>query len=140
MVSKVVKVDTSASVLETVSKMIKTGVGSVVVLEKEEGGGKIAGIVTKGDVLRRGILRGLDLKTTPVTKIMSRKVTTIVKDASLEEASRLMSERNVSKLPVVDHDAMVGIITSSDIIRTEPVMVSYLHELVKARFVPHELA
>jgi CBS domain-containing protein len=128
-------VDPSATVLDTVSKMIEFNVGCIVVVK-----GKVVGIVTKGDVLRKSVLRGLDPKATPVEKVMSRNVVTISKDATLEDASRLMSERKVSKLPVVDGDRLIGIITSTDIIRTEPMMVGYLQELIKARFVPHELA
>ena len=136
MENKVISVDTSSVVFETVSKMIKFDVGSIVVVKAEN----VVGIVTKGDVLRRGMLLGLDPKTTSVERVMSRNVVTIGKDATLEEASRLMSEKKVSKLPVLEDGKLVGIITSTDIIRTEPMMVNYLHELIKARFVPHELA
>ena len=136
MENKVISVDTSSVVFETVSKMIKFEVGSIVVVKAEN----VVGIVTKGDVLRRGMLLGLDPKTTSVERVMSRNVVTIGKDATLEEASRLMSEKKVSKLPVLEDGKLVGIITSTDIIRTEPMMVNYLHELIKARFVPHELA
>ena len=136
MENKVISVDTSSVVFETVSKIIKFEVGSIVVVKAEN----VVGIVTKGDVLRRGMLLGLDPKTTSVERVMSRNVVTIGKDATLEEASRLMSEKKVSKLPVLENGKLVGIITSTDIIRTEPMMVNYLHELIKARFVPHELA
>lgn len=133
---QVVCVDISATVFEAVSKLIEHDVGCVVVLKGED----VAGIITKGDILRKSILQGLDPSATPVEKVMSFKVATITRDASVEEASRLMSERNVSKLPVLENGKLAGIITSTDIIRTEPVMVGYLHELIKARFVPHELA
>jgi CBS domain-containing protein len=136
MVKDVISVGTSATMLEAVSRMIQSNVGCIVVIRARE----VVGIVTKGDVLRRGILPGLDPKATPVERVMSRNVVTIGKDATLEEASRLMSEKKVSKLPVLENDRLVGIITSTDIIRTEPMMVGYLHELIKARFVPHELA
>jgi CBS domain-containing protein len=136
MTNKVITVDTSATIFETVSKMVRSRVGCIVVLEAKE----VAGIVTKGDILKRGTLRGIDFKSTSVKKVMSRKVVTIGKDASVEEASRLMSENKVSKLPVLENDKLIGIITSTDIIRTEPMMVGYLHELIKARYVPHELA
>jgi CBS domain-containing protein len=136
MTNKVISVDTSATIFVTVSKMVRSRVGCIVVLEAKE----VAGIVTKGDVLKRGTLKGIDPKSTSVKKVMSRKVVTIDKDASVEEASRLMSEKKVSKLPVLEDGKLIGIITSTDIIRTEPMMVGYLHELIKARYVPHELA
>lgn len=133
---QVVCLDTSSTVFQAVSKMIEHDVGCVVVIK----GSDVVGVVTKGDVLRKGVLLGLDPSATPVEKVMSYNVVTIGKDASIEEASRLMSEKKVSKLPVLENHKLVGIITSTDIIRTEPFMVEYLHELIKARFVPHELA
>ncbi len=136
MMKSVVCVDKSATVFEAVYKMIESDVGCIVVLQDDE----VVGIVTKGDVLRKGVLCELDPKTTPVEKVMSKNVTTVGKEVTFEEASRLMSSKKVSKLPVLEDGRLVGIITSTDIIRTEPIMVGYLHELIKARFVPHELA
>ncbi len=52
--------------------------------------------------MKIAIRKGLDTKTTSVEKIMSRNVFTIGKHASLEEASKLMSKKHVSKLPVLD--------------------------------------
>ena len=51
-----------------------------------------------------------------------------------------MTEKKVSKLPVLEDGRLVGIITSTDVIKAEPSMVAYLHELIKSRYVPHELA
>lgn len=132
----VVSLEVSSTVFEAVSKIIEFKVGCIVVTKRAE----IAGIVTKGDILERAILRGLDPKETAVEKVMSTNVVTIDKYATLEEASHLMAEKKVSKLPVLENRKLAGIITSSDIIRAEPIEVGYLQELVRARFVPHELA
>ena len=132
----VITLDTSASALDAVSKIIEFNVGSVVVVN----GNNVIGMITKGDILRKAILPGLDPSATSVEKVMSYNVITIGKYATLEDASRVMSTKKVSKLPVMENGRLVGIITSTDIINTEPVMVGYLHELIKARFVPHELA
>ena len=136
MIPKVITVDISANVFEAVSKIIEYEVGCVLVLKGED----IAGVVTKGDVLRKAVMLGLDPAATSIERVMSYNVVTISKDATLEEASRLMSLKKVSKLPVLEDGKLVGIITSTDIIRSEPMMVGYLHELIKARYVPHELA
>ena len=133
---QVVCVDTTATAFQAVSKLIEHDVGCVLVVNGKD----VVGVVTKGDILRKVVLKGLDPSATPVERVMSQNVATIGKYSSVEEASRLMSERKVSKLPVLEDGKLVGIITSTDIIRTEPFMVDYLHELIKARFVPHELA
>ena len=133
---QVVCVDTTTTAFQAVSKLIEHDVGCVLVVNGKD----VVGVVTKGDILRKVVLKGLDPSATPVERVMSQNVATIGKYSSVEEASRLMSERKVSKLPVLEDGKLVGIITSTDIIRTEPFMVDYLHELIKARFVPHELA
>jgi CBS domain-containing protein len=135
MSNRVVTVDISASAFEAVSKIIEFNVGCVVVTKQE----MVVGLVTKGDILRRMVLPGLDPTVTSVEKVMSYNVVTVGRDATIEEASRLMSEKKISKLPVLESKKLVGIITSTDIINSEPMMVGYLNELIKARFVPHEL-
>lgn len=55
----------------------------------------------------------------PVEKIMVKKVITISKDASVAEAAKIMGDRKINRLPVVDRDGnLLGIITRGDIIST----------------------
>jgi CBS domain-containing protein len=115
--------------------MLERGVGCIVVTNKDS----VVGIITKGDILRKAFLKGGQAKKVPAKKVMSQPVVTIDPDSTLEEASKLMTSSDVSKLPVVKDGRLVGIITSTDIIRAEPIQVGYLQELVRARFVPHDL-
>ncbi|MDG6922557.1 MAG: CBS domain-containing protein [Nitrososphaerota archaeon] len=117
------------------SRMLERGVGCIVVTNKDS----VVGIITKGDILRKAFLKGGQAKKVPAKKVMSQPVVTIDPDSTLEEASKLMTSSDVSKLPVVKDGRLVGIITSTDIIRAEPIQVGYLQELVRARFVPHDL-
>ncbi len=98
------------------------------------------GIVTKGDVLRKAFLRGMEAREVSVKVAMSRPVITIDPDSTIEVAAKLMTAKGVSKLPVLKDRKLVGVITMTDIIRAEPTQVGYLQELVRARFVPHDLA
>lgn len=136
MSTDVVKAQLLEPVYDAVYRMLTKNVGSIVITDN----GMVVGIVTKGDVLRRAFLKGVDPKSLPVKKIMSTPPVTISPAATLEEASKLMNEKRISKLPVVENGKLVGIITSTDIIKAEPIQVGYLQELVKARFVPHDLA
>lgn len=121
---------------EAVSRMLERDIGSVIVTDK----GKIEGVVTKGDVLRKAFLLGLEAREVSCKRVMSHPVVTVDPDLPIEDAAKLMATRNVSKLPVVKRTKLVGIITSTDIIRAEPIQVGYLQELVRARYVPHEKA
>jgi CBS domain-containing protein len=71
--------------------------------------------------------------------VMSKPVIAIDSDRSLEDASKLMIRENVSKLAVLENGRLKGIITSTDIIKIQPMQVDYLEELVRARFVPRDL-
>lgn len=120
---------------ETVSRMLERDVGCIIVIDLEN----VVGIITKGDVLKKAFLEGLSASKVSAKNVMSAPVTTISSDATLEEAARLMTAKKVSKLPVLKGKKLVGIVTSTDVIRAEPTQVGYLQELVKARFVPHDL-
>jgi len=121
-------------VSEAVTKMLDRNVGCIVVTD----GGKVKGLITKGDVLKKAFLLGFDAREVSCKKVMSYPVVTVRPSATIEEAAKIMSSRQISKLPVVEGEKPIGIITSTDIIKTEPVQVGYLQELVHARFVPHE--
>jgi CBS domain-containing protein len=133
MSNDVVSVDATEKAFDAVLKMINRDIGSVVV--KREG--SVVGIITKGDVLRNIVKAGIDPRKTSAADVMSKHVVTVDQDATLESASRLMTKYNVSKLPVMNEGKLVGIITSSDLIKAVPMQVGYLQELVNARFVPH---
>ena len=89
--------------------------------------------------MKKAFLKGGEAEKLSVKSVMTQLVVTITPDATLEDASKLMTEKYVSKLPVVKDNNLVGIITSTDVIRAEPMQVGYLQELVRARFVPHDL-
>jgi len=120
---------------EATKRMLEREVGCIVVTNKEA----VVGMITKGDILKKAFLKGVVAGKVSAKKVMSQPVFTISPDATLEEASKLMTEKGISKLPVVKDKKLVGIITSTDVIRAEPIQVSYLQELVRARFVPHDL-
>jgi CBS domain-containing protein len=119
-----------------VTLLLKYGVGSVLVVDKKA---QLVGIITKGDVLREIVTKHLDPDVVESKEIMSKPVITIDEDCSLEDASDMMIQKKVSKLAVMKEGQLGGIITSTDIIRVEPIQVSYLEELVRARFVPKDL-
>lgn len=86
--------------------------------------GKLVGIVTKEDILRASPSEATTfsigeitylLSKTKMSQIMTKNPITISSNALLEEAATLMKDNNISFLPVVDENKLVGIITKSDI-------------------------
>lgn len=136
MTNEVVSVKESEKVSEVASLLLKRSVGSILVMDKE---GHPVGIITKGDVLREAVMKPANVELLRAIDVMSSPLVTIGANATLEEASKLMVQKKISKLPVIKEHRLVGIITSTDIIRTRPIELSYLEELIRARFVPRAM-
>ncbi len=80
--------------------------------------GRVAGIVTDRDICMAAYFQGAPLKHIPVTSIMSPDVTTCSRDADLCDAERLMQERQIHRVPVVDdRGCLVGMLSLSDVAR-----------------------
>jgi len=114
MSERVVTIDMASSVFDAAREIMDRDIGCVVVLKER----KVVGIITKGDILREAVMKRLDPSALNVERIMSQPVLTVGMTDTLTEASNLMSEENLTKLPVVNKKGeLVGIITSTDIIR-----------------------
>lgn len=110
--NSVVSVDSSVTATDAAKMMEDTGVGAVIVLEKNTP----VGIVTERDFAIKITAHSYPIDT-PVRRIMSSPLISIDPNSDLWVASDLMSTRKVKKLPVIDNDKVVGIITSSDLVK-----------------------
>jgi CBS domain-containing protein len=110
-------------------------IGSLIVLEK----GKAIGIVTERDFLRRVIGEGKDAKNTRVGEIMTTPLVVVEPSTDLEEAVKLMFQRKIKKLAVVDAKKLVGIVTLTDIARFQPQMIKMLKQLTTKQAVPKSM-
>ncbi|MFH8086780.1 MAG: CBS domain-containing protein [Candidatus Aenigmatarchaeota archaeon] len=117
------------SVREAAKIMSKYHIGSLIVLEEE----KIAGIITEGDILKKVIVEGKDLDETKVRDIMTENVITITPDKTIDDAVKIMTEKRIKKLPVVDNDKLIGIITASDIMVVEPKLIEAIASLISLK-------
>jgi len=110
MSNSVVSVDSSVTATDAVKIMEDIGVSAVIVLENN----LPVGIVTDRDFAIKITAHSYPIDT-PVRKIMSSTLISIDSNSDLSIASDLMSTRNIRKLPVIDDDKVVGILTSSDL-------------------------
>ena len=98
--------------LEDVAKlMLDNGIGSVPVMDDE----KMVGIVSKADFVT--LATGIAFDKITVKEIMSKELVTVSSTERIVHARRLMIESNVGRLPVVDDEELVGMITSKDLMR-----------------------
>ncbi len=112
MKNQVVTVDTSLTVLEAAKIMDDTGIGCVVITEKN----LAVGILTERDYVRRVAARGLPLST-PVKQVMSSPLIVVNPEDNIWEVAELMKQRRIHKVPVVHQNLLVGIITTTDLTR-----------------------
>jgi CBS domain-containing protein len=86
-------------------------IGDVIVMDD----GKVCGIVTDRDVVVRALAEDRDPKSTKVAEICSRDLTTIAPGDPIDKAVKLMRERSIRRLPVVQGDRPVGIVSIGDL-------------------------
>ena len=135
MVKKVVSVRADASVKEAVDLMNQHEIGCLVI----EKNGQVEGIVTERDILKRVVSELKNIEQTSVSEAMSKPLIVGGPTMYIEDAARLMFRKNIKKLPVMDGDKIVGIITLSDIARaanTEPQMTKVIEELMNNGWYP----
>jgi CBS domain-containing protein len=124
----------TATIKECAVKMNKRHVGSVVIFGKDN---KPYGIITEGDI-SRAVSKGAS-PSTSVMKLKMNELIAIEPWIKVEEAARLMAERHVKKLPVINDHVLVGIITQTDIINSAYSLITTLKEMVHARYVPPDM-
>ena len=99
------------SIFEAVAEMNRLRIGAIVILD----GGKLAGMFTERDVMRRVVADGIDAKTVRVSEVMTRDVLTAAPEATIEEVAELFTEKRFRHLPVVANGQLVGLISIGDI-------------------------
>lgn len=103
---------TPAETLEAaISKMQEEGVNFLVIAE----GDKLRGVLTDGDVLSAIYKRKLPPSEVKISEVMSKSLLTIKPTDTLIKALELMVENKIRRLPVVENDKLVGLISLTDI-------------------------
>ena len=108
-----VTVEPDATLGEVAVLMKQEDCGSIPVVED----GRLVGIVTDRDIVIRGVAAGSDPKTQRVSTVMSADPVTISPDDDLTDAEKVMADRQIRRLPVVENGKLVGIIVTAQIAR-----------------------
>jgi CBS domain-containing protein len=107
--------------------MTKFDMGSVVIMDSAK---RPIGIITERDILRKVVEPRLPVDIVTALEVMSHPLVSISPDASVEQCAKLMSDKRIKKLPVVKDNKLVGIVTSMDLVRTEPKVIAELSDLI----------
>lgn len=105
--ANVLTVDPAASIGEAAEKMIDAGVGAIVVMEDMA---RMVGIVTERDLMR-AVAQRVRAAEARVRQWMTESVVTIEPETTVEDAARMMFERNFRHLPVMKDGRLLGIVS-----------------------------
>jgi len=125
MTPQVVTEDEEAPVTKISMDMEVSGIGSVVITKE----GKPAGIITDRDIATKVILKNRRPGEIKAKEIMSAPLTTIEPDASIEKACELLAENGIRRVPVIEDDKLVGIISVRNILTRNPMCVTKFYPL-----------
>ncbi len=100
-------------VLEAARAIENNRIGAVVVQDQR----RVVGLLTDRDLAVRVVGRGLDPKLTTLDQVMSTPVATLSPADSHDDAIRLMQQRNIRRVPLVEDGRIVGIVTLDDLLK-----------------------
>jgi len=135
MVHDVITIDVRASVQKAAKVMNRHEIGCLIVVRQ----GKVVGIMTERDLLKKVVERYRNPQRTKVQDVMSKRLIVGTPSMEIPDAVRLMLQKKIKKLPIVVDGKLLGLITLTDIARTtrvEPQMIGVIKELRKNGWLP----
>ena len=102
----------SSTVHDCVTMMYNKHIGCVPVCNKSQ---NVVGLVTDRDIILRCIACNKDPNTTPVSEIMTCEVCCCDANADVKEAENLMSKNQVKRIPIIEDNKLIGMLTLGDL-------------------------
>ncbi len=122
-----------ATVFEAIELLARKNIGALPVVE----GDKLIGIFSERDYTRRVALEGKTSHTTKVGDVLTPHVATVSPQDSVEDAMRLMTEKHIRHLPVMENDRMIGLVSIGDmvnwIISAQSATIDQMHSYLSGR-------
>jgi CBS domain-containing protein len=124
MTENIVALESNEPVKKAAELVDKHDIGYLIVVDK----GEPVGIVTERDMLKRVLLQFKDPRITGVSDVMSAPLIASASDTDLNKAVRLMNERRIKKLVVVEDGVLVGLLSTTDVVRS----LAFFEHTIKA--------
>ena len=121
---EVISIAPNRPVFDALVILAEYKIGALAVLEE----GKLIGIFSERDYAREVVLKGRSSKTTHVNEVMTAKVITGNPDDLVEAAMGMMAEKHIRHLPIVDGDALLGMLSIGDLVKET---ITYQQRLIK---------
>lgn len=128
-----ISVSNNSKIIDALKIMASSNIGCLVVLDGE----KFVGIFTERDYARKIILVGKSSETTVVNEIMGTDLPILNITDSIEDCSKVMTEKNLRYLPVFENNKLVNVISQSDIVKytinAQKILIEHLQEYMNSR-------
>jgi CBS domain-containing protein len=111
--SNIFSVSPDTTVYDALDLMCDKNVGALLVVENN----RLRGIFTERDYARKVILRGKASRETLIEEIMTEHPTTVTPDSTIEDCMKLMTNKFIRHLPVIDRNELVGLVSIGDVVR-----------------------
>jgi CBS domain-containing protein len=109
----VLTVEPDSSIHEAIQKMAEISAGTAVVME----GGAVVGILSERDVIRKVLLQTKSMHSNTVRDIMTTELITITPETSLDKCMKIITEKRIRHLPVLQDGNLCGIISIGDVVK-----------------------
>ena len=126
MSENVITIEPDVTVQNAAEKMVKHETKFLIVIEK----GKLHGIVTEWDFVKKVAGEEEFKENAKLETIMSKKVIVVPPDVEISDAAEIMSKNNIRKLPVVENNVLIGVVTAIEILAAEPKMLKQITDLI----------
>jgi len=135
MTKEIITIDENATVKEAADIMDKNDISCLIARRN----GRAIGIITERDLLKRIIVEAKNPEKTKVKAVMSSPLEVVAVGTELETALRLMFLKKIKKLPVVNKETILGLVSLTDIARCQPTVITLLKSLAAARDTPKSM-
>ena len=122
----VIIMDINSDIPSIAREMVNSDAGSVIITEN----GKAMGIITERDLVKNIVVEDKKPSEIKASKILSTPLITIRPEASIVDASRIMLKANIKRLPVLENNTLVGVISNTDILMITPGLTTILKNLI----------
>src|SRR5689334_25364791 len=109
----VFSVSSNITVYNALEMMLEKSIGALLIVDN----GKFVGIFTERDYARKLVLKGKASKETLIREVMTEHPITVTCDTSIEECMKIMTERKIRHLPVMENNELVGLISVGDVVK-----------------------
>ncbi len=104
----------TAKLREAITLLNKKNIGVVLGTDSD---GKLVGILSERDIIRRSLLQETGFRDEPVTKTMTKDVLTVPSSASVNDVMEIMTTSHIRHVPVLDGDNIMGLISIGDVVK-----------------------